>query len=191
MNQFADEDIALFETPEAWAQWLLENHRSKPSLWLKIAKKAAPNPSVSYDQALDVALCFGWIDGIKKSLDEHYFLQRFTPRRKGSIWSKRNVEKALQLVDAGKVQAAGLAEIKAAQADGRWEKAYDSAKAMVIPEDFLVALQGNSAAEAYYRTLNKTSLFAIGFRLQTAKTAETRQRRIAAILKLLESGQGL
>ncbi len=191
MNRFDEGGVVSFESSDAWEQWLTEHHGCVQLVWLQIAKKGTCAKTVTYDEALDVALCFGWIDGQRKSHDEHYFLQRFTPRRRGSLWSKRNVIKAIHLLEAGKVQPAGLAEIEAAQKDGRWHGAYDSSRSMSIPDDFLSALQKNRRAEEFFNTLNKTSLYAIGFRLQTAKTPETRQRRMAAIMKLLESGQGL
>ena len=191
MNIFDEGGVVSFEISDAWEQWLSEHHGSVQLVWLQIAKKGACTKTVTYDEALDVALCFGWIDGQRKSQDEHYFLQRFTPRRRGSLWSKRNVIKAIRLLEAEKVQPAGLAEIEAAQDDGRWHRAYDSSRSMSIPADFLSALQKNRSAEEFFNTLNKASLYAIGFRLQTAKTPETRQRRMTAIMKLLESGQGL
>jgi uncharacterized protein YdeI (YjbR/CyaY-like superfamily) len=191
MNIFDEGGIVLFETSDAWEQWLSEHHRCAQLIWLQIAKKGASTKTVTYDEALDAALCFGWIDGQRKSQDEHYFLQRFTPRRRGSLWSKRNVIKALRLLEAGKVQTSGLAEIEVAQNDGRWDRAYDSSRSMLIPDDFLSALQKNLRAKEFFHTLNKTSLYAIGFRLQTAKTSEIRQRRIDAVIKLLESGQGI
>jgi uncharacterized protein YdeI (YjbR/CyaY-like superfamily) len=191
MNTFNDGGIVLFEISDAWEQWLTEHHDCVQLVWLQIAKKGASTKTVTYDEALDVALCFGWIDGQRKSQDEHSFLQRFTPRRRGSLWSKRNAIKAIRLLEAGKVQPSGLAEIEAAQDDGRWHRAYDSSRSMSIPDDFLSALQKNCRAEECFNTLNKASLYAIGFRLQTAKTPETRQRRIDAVMKLLESGQKL
>jgi uncharacterized protein YdeI (YjbR/CyaY-like superfamily) len=191
MNIFDDDGgIVLFETSDAWAQWLSEHHGCAQVVWLQIAKKGASTKTVTYDEALDVALCLGWIDGQRKRQDEQYFLQRFTPRRSGSLWSKRNVIKAIRLLEAKKVQPSGLAEIEAAQNDGRWNRAYDSPRSMSIPDDFFSALQKNRRAEEYFNTLNKASLYAIGFRFQTAKTPETRQRRIDAVMKLLESGQG-
>jgi uncharacterized protein YdeI (YjbR/CyaY-like superfamily) len=170
MNIFDDGSIVLFETSDAWEQWLSEHHRCAQLVWLQIAKKGVSTKTVTYDEALNVALCFGWIDGQRKSQDEHYFLQRFTPRRRGSLWSKRNVIKAIWLFEAGKVQPSGLAEIEAAQNDGRWHRAYDSSRSMAIPDDFLSALQKNRRAKEFFNTLNKSSLYAIGFRLQTAKT---------------------
>ncbi len=191
MNISDDGGIVLFENSNAWEQWLTEHHDYVQLIWLQIAKKNASTKTVTYDEALDIALCFGWIDGQRKSQDEHYFLQRFTPRRRGSLWSKRNVTKAVRLLEVEKVQPSGLAEIEAAQNDGRWHRAYDSSRSMSIPDDFLSAVQKNRRAEEFFNTLNKASLYAIGFRLQTAKTPETRQRRIDSMMKLLESGQQL
>jgi uncharacterized protein YdeI (YjbR/CyaY-like superfamily) len=191
MNISDDGGIVLFENSDAWEQWLTEYHDYVQLIWLQIAKKNASTKTVTYDEALDIALCFGWIDGQRKSQDEHYFLQRFTPRRRGSLWSKRNVTKATRLLEAEKVQPSGLAEIEAAQNDGRWHRAYDSSRSMSIPNDFLSAVQKNRRAEEFFNTLDKASLYAIGFRLQTAKTPEARQRRIDSMMKLLESGQQL
>jgi uncharacterized protein YdeI (YjbR/CyaY-like superfamily) len=191
MNISDDGGIVLFENSDAWEQWLTEHHDYVQLIWLQIAKKNASTKTVTYDEALDIALCFGWIDGQRKSQDEHYFLQRFTPRRRGSLWSKRNVTKATRLLEAEKVQPSGLAEIEAAQNDGRWHRAYDSSRSMSIPNDFLSAVQKNRRAEEFFNTLDKASLYAIGFRLQTAKTPEARQRRIDSMMKLLESGQQL
>jgi len=181
--------IKSFATVSAWEQWLAEHQQTEHGLWLRIAKKDSGIPTVSYDEALDVALCYGWIDGQRKSYDSDYFLQRFTPRRPKSLWSKRNVGKALQLIDSARMQPAGLTQVEAAQQDGRWHAAYDSQRAMVIPEDFLLAVQQNEQTEAFFNTLNKSALYTIGWRLQTAKTAETRRRRFGLLLEMLERGQ--
>jgi uncharacterized protein YdeI (YjbR/CyaY-like superfamily) len=130
MNISDDGGIVLFETADAWEQWLLEHHGCVQVIWLQIAKKSASTKTITYDEALDEALCFGWIDGQRKRQDEHYFLQRFTPRRRSSLWSKRNVTKAIRLLKAEKVQPSGLAEIEAAQNDGRWHRAYDSSRSI-------------------------------------------------------------
>jgi uncharacterized protein YdeI (YjbR/CyaY-like superfamily) len=156
---------------------------------MQLAKKASGIATVTYDEALDVALCYGWIDGQKKTHDADYFLQRFTPRRTRSLWSRRNVTKARQLIDAGKMQPTGLAEVELAQQDGRWEAAYDSPKDMVVPEDFLRAVQEDEKAGAFFATLNKTNLYAIAWRLHTAKTPETRARRFAALLAMLAKAE--
>lgn len=153
---------------------------------MKIYKKSTNINSVSYDEALDIALCFGWIDGQKKKYDEQSWLQKFTPRRKRSLWSKRNCEKVEKLIQANKMQPSGLKEIEAAQADGRWEKAYDSPKNMEIPNDFLEKVKKDKETFAFFQTLNKSNPYAIAWRLQTAKKPETRQRRMAKILEMLQ-----
>ncbi len=130
MNISDDGGIVLFETADAWEQWLSEYHGCVQVIWLQIVKKSASIKTITYDEALDVALRFGWIDGQRKRQDEHYFLQRFTPRRRGSLWSKRNVIKAIQLLEAEKLQPSGFAEIEAAQDDGRWHRAYDSSRSI-------------------------------------------------------------
>lgn len=182
--------IKPFQSSLAWEHWLSGNYHVKQGIWLKIAKKASGIKTVTYDEALDVALCYGWIDGQRKSFDGDYFVQRFTPRRSKSLWSKRNVGKALRLVDAKKMQSAGLAEIKAAQQDGRWQAAYESQKDMVVPEDFILAVQQNEKAKASFATLKKTDLYSIAWRLHTAKTPETRARRFKILLEMLEGTAG-
>jgi uncharacterized protein YdeI (YjbR/CyaY-like superfamily) len=178
-----------FASAAEWEQWLSRNHETEKGLWLQIAKKASGIATVTYDEALDVALCYGWIDGQRKSDSDDYFLQKFTPRRPKSLWSKRNVGKIAQLTDAGRMRPAGLAEVEAAQKDGRWEAAYEGQKDMMIPEDFLAAVQRNEKAASVFATLNKANLYAIGFRLHNARTPETRARRFAALLEMLERGE--
>jgi len=180
--------ILPFASAGHFEQWLAEHHAAVDGLWIKIAKKAAGIASVTYDEALDVALCYGWIDGQKKSLDDAFFLQKFTPRRPRSLWSKRNIGKVAALTEAGRMQPAGLAEVEAAKGDGRWEAAYDSPKDMVVPDDFLEAVSGNPQTQAYFESLNKSSVYAIGWRLATAKTPATRQRRFDKLLAMLEAG---
>jgi uncharacterized protein YdeI (YjbR/CyaY-like superfamily) len=150
------------------------------------AKKNADKQTVTYAEALDVALCYGWIDGQKNSYDEQYWMQKFVPRQPKSIWSKKNIEHTERLIKEGKMQPAGVKAIETAKANGTWEKAYDAQSKMTIPEDFLKALQKNKKANAFFKTLNRTNLFSIAFRLQTAKKEETKQRRIAAIIAMLE-----
>lgn len=185
----AEASIKPFAAVSIWEQWLAEHQHMKQGVWLQIAKKDSGIPSVTYDEALDAALCHGWIDGQRKSCDGDYFLQRFTPRRPKSLWSKRNVAKALQLIESARMRPAGLAQVDAAQQDGRWQAAYDSQKAMEIPENFLLAVQRNERAAAFFATLNETARYAIGWRLQTARTAEIRTRRFGLLLETLEKGQ--
>jgi uncharacterized protein YdeI (YjbR/CyaY-like superfamily) len=177
--------IVSFAGPGAWADWLASNHASSGGVWLKLAKKASGVASVTYAEALEVALAWGWIDGQKKSHDDAAWLQKFTPRGAKSIWSKINREKALSLITAGKMKPAGLAEVERAQRDGRWEAAYDSPRSAAVPEDLAAALAGNARAAAFFATLNAANRYAMLFRLQTAKKAETRARHIKRFVEML------
>ena len=183
--------ILPFASVALWEQWLSEHHTRCAGVWLKIAKKASGIASVTYDEALDVALCYGWIDGQRKTADSEFFLQKFTPRRPKSLWSKRNIAKVVELTAAKRMQPSGLAEVEAARRDGRWAAAYDSPKDIVVPEDFLAALRENQQALAFFNTLSKANVFAIAWRLQTARQPETRQRRFAALLAMLEREEKL
>lgn len=183
--------IVLFEQPVDWEQWLAAHYEQPDGLWLKIAKKTSGQVSVTYGEALEVALCYGWIDGQKQSYDEQYFLQKFTPRRPRSVWSKVNVEKAEALIAAGKMQPAGLAQVEAAKADGRWAAAYESARTMEVPADFQAALDASPQAKAFWATLNKTNTYAMLWRLATAKKPETRTARIEKFIAMLEAGKGI
>jgi uncharacterized protein YdeI (YjbR/CyaY-like superfamily) len=181
--------VVAFQSQNKWRSWLSKNHSIADGIWLRLYKKDSGIKSINHDEALDEALCYGWIDGQAKSYDDDSYLQKFTPRRKRSLWSKRNTEKVQQLIKDGKIQASGLAEIDAAKADGRWEKAYDSPKNMKIPDDFLKKLSKKPEALAFFNTLNKTNKFSIGWRLQTAKKPETREKRIKTIIEMLEQGK--
>jgi uncharacterized protein YdeI (YjbR/CyaY-like superfamily) len=183
------ENILSFKTVKEWEAWLKLNHSSSNGVQLCIQKKESAEKSPSYAEALDVALCYGWIDGQKNPHDENSWLQKFTPRRPRSAWSKKNTEHAERLIRTGKMKPAGLAEIEAAKADGRWAAAYDSHSTMVIPEDFLKALKKNKKAEAFFKSLNKTNLYSIAYRLQTAKTPATREKRMNAILEMMAKGE--
>ncbi|KAF4457126.1 hypothetical protein F53441_914 [Fusarium austroafricanum] len=185
-------ETRLFSTPLEWESYLSTNHASNTNgLWLKIAKKNSAIPSVTYDQALDVALCYGWIDGQRKTFDAEHFIQRFTPRRKGSLWSQRNVTKVSALQSAGKIKPSGQAEIDAAMEDGRWERAYSGSSNAVVPKDFEDALKENEAAEEFFKGLNKTKKYSFLWRLETAKRPETRRKRIEQFVELLASGKTL
>ncbi|SFK71361.1 YdeI/OmpD-associated family protein [Lysobacter sp. cf310] len=183
-----DLPIELFADAAAWERWL-EAHADAPGLWLKIAKKNQGVVSVSYPQALDVALCHGWIDGLKRSCDERYFLQRFTPRRPRSIWSKINIGKIEVLTAAGRMRAGGLREVEAAQADGRWQGAYESARNMEVPEDLEKALKKNAKARRFFEQLDRTNRYAVLWRIATAKKPETRAARIEKLVAMLERGE--
>jgi len=175
-----------FADQEGWWTWLADNHASSPEgVWLQIAKKASGIDSVDHPQALDVALCFGWIDGQRKGVDGTHYLQRFTPRRSRSIWSKINRTKVEALIASGDMQPAGLAEIERAKADGRWEAAYDGHRASTVPEDLAAALGANPEAGDFFAILDSTNRYAILHRLQTAKKPETRARRLAQFVEML------
>jgi uncharacterized protein YdeI (YjbR/CyaY-like superfamily) len=181
--------IRRFASGRAWAAWLKRNYDRSSGLWLQIAKKHADVSSVSYPEALDAALCFGWIDGQKRPQSATFWLQKFGPRTRKSLWSRINRGKALALVAAGKMRPPGLAEIERAKADGRWEAAYDSPRASTTPEDLESALKRNAKARRFFESLDRVNRYAILFRLQTAKKAETRARRLADFLKMLERGR--
>ena len=175
----------LFKNAKAFAAWLRKTHAKSDGLWLKIAKRAAVEPSVTYPEAVEIALCWGWIDGQKKGLDDRHFLQRFTPRRARSIWSKINVEKVATLVKAGRMQPPGHAQVVAAKADGRWAQAYDGAKTSTVPDDLVAALDANPRAKAFFGTLNASNRYAVLWRIQTAVKRETRAKRIAQLVDML------
>lgn len=183
--------IIPFESEAAWEGWLEQNHASSPGLWLKIAKKGSGHVSVDYAGALDVALCFGWIDGQKNKFDDEYWLQKFTPRRARSKWSKINREKVERLIAEGRMREAGLAEIEAAKADGRWDAAYDSQSKITVPDDLQAALDANPDAKAFFDTLNSANRYAILYRVHEAKRPETRQRRIDNFITMLNNGETL
>jgi uncharacterized protein YdeI (YjbR/CyaY-like superfamily) len=183
------EQIAAFASAREFEQWLAKKHAESPGIWLRFFKKNSGVLSVSYDEALDAAICYGWIDGQVKKHDEESWLRKFTPRRPRSIWSKRNRSHAERLITSGKMQAAGLQEVEAAKHDGRWQAAYDSASEMQIPDDFVKELAKNKRAKAFFETLNRANVYAIVWRLQTAKKPETRQKRLATILAMLAKEQ--
>jgi uncharacterized protein YdeI (YjbR/CyaY-like superfamily) len=176
-------------SPAEWDAWLVENHAKSNGVWLRIFKKDSGHKSIYYAEALDEALCHGWIDGQRKSFDAESWLQRFTPRRPKSVWSKINTGHVARLHKLKKMKPAGLAVVEAAKSDGRWAAAYDSPGKVVIPKDFLNQLGKNKKAKAFFGTLNKTNLYSIAWRLQTARKPETRERRMKAILKMMARGE--
>jgi uncharacterized protein YdeI (YjbR/CyaY-like superfamily) len=177
-------------SPAEWERWLEQNHEAKQEgAWLRLFKKGHPDAGLSYPDAVLTALCFGWIDGQAKKHDDVSRIQRFTPRRRRSVWSKLNIERAERLLDEGRMRDAGLRAIEAAKQDGRWEQAYDPPSTATIPEDFLSELRKNKRAEAFFATLNKRNTYPVVHRLQTAKTAETRARRIQAMIDMFERGE--
>ncbi len=174
------------EQPSDWLAWLAEHHATSSGVWLQLAKKGSEARSLTYAQAVEAALCFGWIDGQKQAQDAQFWLQKFTRRSATSIWSKINKTRALALIEAGRMQPAGLREIERAKRDGRWDAAYDSASTATLPDDFQCALDSHPRAHAFYQTLDSRNRYAVLFRLQTAKKAETRAARIAKFIEMLD-----
>jgi len=186
----ADElPIRLFADPGELEAWLEESHDFSAGLWLKIAKKGSGQRSVTYAEALELALCFGWIDSQKRGFDEAFFLQRFTPRRPRGRWSKINREKAEALIAAKRMRPAGLAEVEAAKADGRWEAAYAGQRTAEVPDDLQRELDANPAARAFFQGLDSANRYAIVYRLNDAKKPETRERRLQKFVAMLERGE--
>jgi len=178
-----------FASQKAWHDWLAEHHRTSEGLWLKIAKKDSKIPSVTYAEALESALCYGWIDGQKQKCDDEFWLQKFTLRKPKSIWSAVNRQKALDLIEAGKMQPPGLAAIEAAKANGLWDNAYSSSSTAIVPEDLLQALAPFPEALAFFEALNRSNRYSILFRLETARKPETRQRKIAEMVERMKNEQ--
>jgi uncharacterized protein YdeI (YjbR/CyaY-like superfamily) len=183
--------VIPFADVEAWEHWLDEHHESAAGLWLKLAKKGAAAASVTYAQALEIALCFGWIDGQKGAYDESWWLQRFTPRGPRSRWSRINREKAEQLERAGRLRPAGLREIERAREDGRWEAAYEGQARASVPDDLQRELDRDPAARAFFQALESHNRYAILYRIHEAKRPETRARRIARFMEMLRAGERL
>ena len=184
-----DLPIKPFASKAKWADWLARQHDKSAGLWLKLAKKDSEIKSITYEEALDVALCYGWIDGQKKGFDDKYWLQKFTPRGRKSIWSKINTEKAERLIASGEMKPAGLKAIETAKQDGRWEAAYASQKNMAIPEDFQAALDNNKKAKAAFATLKSAERYSFLFRIHHAKKPETRAKHIQKFVEMLESAE--
>ena len=185
-NNGAELPIRTFEGKKDWAVWLDKNHSTSSGVWLKLARKASGIQSVTYDEALEVALCYGWIDGQRKSHDETSFLQKFTRRGPRSIWSKINTEKAQRLIESGKMKPAGQKAVESAKQDGRWDAAYASQSKAVAPEDLQAELDRNTKAKAFFATLDSRNRYAILHRIHTAKKAETRAKRIEQFVRMLE-----
>lgn len=191
MNTKQELAVISFSGPAEWERWLEEHHEASPGLWLKFAKKDSGIDSVSYVEAVEGALCYGWIDGQAASLDEQHWLQKFTPRRPRSRWSRIDRDRAMALIEQGRMQPSGLAQIERAKADGRWDAAYESPKTAAVPEDLAAALASNPAAEAAFAKLNSANRYAILYRVQDAKKPETRTRRIAQFVEMLAEGRKL
>ena len=177
--------IVPFADQAAWIEWLDKHHTTSPGIWIRIAKKGSGIPSVSHPEALDVALCYGWIDSQRKGYDEKTFIQKFTPRGARSIWSVINRDKAIALLESGKMMPAGISEMERARKDGRWEAAYASQATMEVPPDLQAALDAKPRAAKFFKTLTSQNRYAILFRIHNAKRAETRARRIADFVAML------
>jgi uncharacterized protein YdeI (YjbR/CyaY-like superfamily) len=184
-----DLPVKTFKDQGSREKWLDANHAKSPGIWLRFAKKASGIASVDYPQALDVALCYGWIDGQRRSLDDESFLQRFTPRGPRSLWSKINTEKVAVLINAGRMRAAGYAAIESAKASGRWESAYQPWSNPDIPPELQSALEKNKKAKAFFETLKGRERYAVIFRVQTAKKPETKAKRVAEFVERLARGE--
>lgn len=187
----AELPIMAFDSRGKWERWLAKNYRDPAGIWIRIFKKASGIRTISHAEALDVALCYGWIDGLRKGLDAQSFLQKFTPRRPRSLWSKRNVQNVERLDSEGRMKPSGWKEVELARADGRWKRAYDSGAHMKVPEYFLRALSKNSKAKVFFAKLDKANTYAIAWRLQTAAKPEIREKRMKKILDMLEKGRKL
>jgi uncharacterized protein YdeI (YjbR/CyaY-like superfamily) len=186
-------ETLTFRTPATFDTWLSANHATSPGIWVQIAKKASGIPSITYDEAVDVALCHGWIDGQRKrhaTLGESYFVLRFTQRRKRSLWAKRNVEKCEALMAQGRMSQAGLREIEAAKGDGRWDAAYAPPSTIEVPEDFAAPLkEAGVEVTGFWEGLNKTQRYAVLWRIETAKKGPTRERRVREMIEMLRQGK--
>ncbi len=186
-----DVPILSFASPKLWRDWLEKNHEISHGVWVEFFKKGSGIPTITYAEALDEALCFGWIDSQVKGKDEKSYLQKFTPRRTKSPWSQINRQHIARLIKEGRMHKSGLAQVEAAKKDGRWEAAYPSPKDMHVPEDFIALLKKNKKAYEFYLTLHRTNTYVIAFQLHTAKQPETRERRIKKFIAMFEKGEKL
>jgi uncharacterized protein YdeI (YjbR/CyaY-like superfamily) len=181
--------IIHFESQEDWEAWLQENYETSGGIWIKLARKESGIESVSRQEALDIAICYGWIDGQAASFDDDFWMQRFTRRRPKSKWSKINCQKATELIAQGKMKAPGLAEVESAKRDGRWDKAYDSQRTMTVPDDLQKKLDENTRASEFFANLDSKNRYAILYRIHDAKKPETRARRIEKFVAMLNEGK--
>ena len=189
MSAPKDLPVLAFSSQKAWETWLKRQDMTSRGLWVKLAKKGSGFDSVTYVEAVEVALCYGWIDGQANRLDDDFYLQRFTPRRARSKWSKINRDRAEKLIARGAMKAAGMREVERARADGRWDAAYDAPTTATVPDDLRVELEKNNKARSFFATLNATNRYAILHRIQDAKRPETRARRIEKFVAMLERGE--
>jgi uncharacterized protein YdeI (YjbR/CyaY-like superfamily) len=183
------QEIKTFQSASAFRNWLAKHHGGTDGVWVRIFKKSSGEKSLTRAEAVDEALCYGWIDGQAKSYDNQSWVQRFSPRRPSSGWSKINTQRVEHLIKAGKMTPAGLKHVEAAKADGRWSAAYDSPRNASPPEDLLSELEKDRTAKAFFATLNRANIYSIVYRLQTAKKPETREKRLKAILGMLARGE--
>jgi uncharacterized protein YdeI (YjbR/CyaY-like superfamily) len=181
--------ITHFESQKDWEAWLQKNHTTSGGIWIKFAKKSSVIDSVSHQEALDTAICYGWIDGQTASFDDNFWLQRFTRRGPKSKWSKINCQKATELIAQGKMKAPGLKEVELAKRDGRWDKAYDSQRTMSVPDDLLKKLDESPRAHEFFANLDSKNRYAILYRIHDAKKPETRARRIEKFVTMLNEGK--
>jgi uncharacterized protein YdeI (YjbR/CyaY-like superfamily) len=186
-----DTPILEMESPRSWEKWLSKNYAVQSGVWLKIAKKGAVKTTIDHDEAVEVALMYGWIDGQGRSLDESFWLQRFTPRRRRSRWSKINRARAEALIAEGRMKESGMCEVEAAKADGRWDAAYDSPANATVPDDLKKALAKHKKAAAFFASLDSRNRYAILYRVHDAKKPETRARRIEQFVNMLKDGKKL
>jgi len=184
-------EIVAFPSVAKCEQWFAKHHADTDGVWIRFFKKASGEKTVTYEEAVEVALCYGWIDGVKSTHDGVSYKLKFTPRRKRSMWSQTNVERVARLTKEERMKPAGLLQVESAKADGRWDNAYAPASTMAVPADFLQLLAKDKKAKAFYESLNKANTYAIAWRLQTAKKPETRERRMQAILKMMKEGKKL
>lgn len=181
--------ILEFKTPEPWETWLEKHHQTSTGIWMRFYKKASKVQSITYAEALDVALCYGWIDSLVKKYDDLSYIQKFGPRKSKSVWSKINTGHIERLIKAGRMKPAGMQQVESAKKDGRWSNAYDSSRTMTMPKEFLSELSKHKKAQAFFETLNKTNTYAIAWRIQTAKKEETKVKRIKDIIAMLEKNE--
>jgi uncharacterized protein YdeI (YjbR/CyaY-like superfamily) len=191
MDPKAGDPVLAFADAAAFERWLAAEHARASVVWIKHAKKSSGVATVTWTEAVDVALCYGWIDGQAKSLDDHWYLQRYTPRRAASVWSKINRERVARLIGGGRMRPAGLAEVERAKADGRWDAAYDSPATATVPDDLASALARNKRAAAAFAALDAANRYAVLHRLMTAKLPATRARRLTTFVEMLAAGKTL
>jgi uncharacterized protein YdeI (YjbR/CyaY-like superfamily) len=182
-------EILKFASQSAWAEWLAQHHANSPGVFIQVAKSGSGHPSVTCPEALDVALCYGWIDSLRRGLDAEWFLQKYGPRKSASLWSKINCDKVQSLIDQGLMQPSGFAAIEVARKNGRWESAYEGPSKIAVPPDLQAELDRRPEAAAFFAKLKSQNRFAILFRLQTARKPETRLARLEKFIGMLERGE--